>query len=200
MDQSSLTIVYMGTPEFAVAPLKALLDAGYRVVGVVTGPDKPAGRGMKLQASAVKLFAQEQEIPVLQPEKLKDDAFLEALRGLNADLFIVVAFRMLPQVVWAMPRMGTFNLHASLLPHYRGAAPIHWAVINGETQTGVTTFMLQQAIDTGDVLLQESLSIGSDEDTGSVHDRLMVLGAQVVVKTVDGLCRGKPQSVASTPV
>lgn len=191
MNKTALSIVYMGTPEFAVAPLKALLDAGYTVVGVVTAPDKPAGRGMKLQASPVKQFAVERGLPVLQPEKLRDEAFLEALRAWKADLQIVVAFRMLPEVVWSMPARGTFNLHASLLPQYRGAAPIHWAVINGETETGVTTFMLQQAIDTGDVLLQEALSIGPAENTGSVHDRLMVLGADVVVRTVDALLGGK---------
>lgn len=187
MNKSSLSIVYMGTPDFAVEPLRALLDAGYRVVGVVTTPDKPAGRGMKLQSSPVKQFAVERGLPVLQPEKLKDEAFLDALRAWKADLQIVVAFRMLPEVVWSMPPMGTFNLHASLLPQYRGAAPIHWAVMNGETETGVTTFMLQQAIDTGDVLLQEALPIGSVENTGSVHDRLMVLGATVVVRTVEAL-------------
>jgi methionyl-tRNA formyltransferase len=197
MNQTVLSIVYMGTPEFAVAPLRALLDAGYRVVGVVTAPDKPAGRGMKLQASPVKQFAMERGLPVLQPDKLRDEAFLEALRAWKADLQIVVAFRMLPEVVWSMPPMGTFNLHASMLPQYRGAAPIHWAVMNGETETGVTTFMLQHAIDTGDVLLQEALPIGPSENTGSVHDRLMELGAGVVVRTVDALLnkevKAKPQ-------
>jgi methionyl-tRNA formyltransferase len=194
MNKSSLSIVYMGTPEFAVAPLRALLEAGYRVVGVVTSPDKPAGRGMKLQASPVKQFAVERGLPVLQPEKLKDEAFLDALRTWKADLQLVVAFRMLPEVVWSMPPMGTFNLHASLLPQYRGAAPIHWAVMNGETQTGVTTFMLQQTIDTGDVLLQEALPIGPSENTGSVHDRLMNLGADVVVRTVDALLNKEVQA------
>lgn len=197
MNTSSMSIVYMGTPEFAVAPLRALLDGGYNVIGVVTAPDKPAGRGMKLQASPVKQFAVERGIPVLQPEKLKDEAFLEALRAWKADLQIVVAFRMLPEVVWSMPPRGTFNLHASLLPQYRGAAPIHWAVMNGDTKTGVTTFMLQHAIDTGDVLLQKSISIGPSENTGSVHDRLMTLGAEVVVSTVDALLNNnvsaKPQ-------
>ncbi len=190
MDKTTLSIVYMGTPEFAVAPLRALLDAGYHITGVVTTPDKPAGRGMKLQASPVKQFALEHGIPVLQPEKLKDESFLEDLRAWKADLQVVVAFRMLPEVVWSMPPMGTFNLHASLLPQYRGAAPIHWAVINGEKETGVTTFMLQHAIDTGDVLLQEALSIGDSENTGSVHDRLMVLGSDVVVRTVEALLEG----------
>jgi methionyl-tRNA formyltransferase len=190
MEKKDLRIVYMGTPDFAVAPLKALVEGGFQVVAVVTMPDKPAGRGMKLQASPVKLYALEHQLPVLQPEKLKDEAFLKELQAFRADLQIVVAFRMLPEVVWAMPPMGTFNLHASLLPQYRGAAPIHWAVMNGETRTGVTTFFLQQAIDTGDLLLQESIEIGPDEDTGSVHDRLMDLGARVVCSTVDALLKG----------
>jgi methionyl-tRNA formyltransferase len=190
MEKKDLRIVYMGTPDFAVAPLKALVEGGFQVVAVVTMPDKPAGRGMKLQASPVKHYALENQLPVLQPEKLRDEAFLKALQAFRADLQIVVAFRMLPEVVWAMPPMGTFNLHASLLPQYRGAAPIHWAVMNGETRTGVTTFFLQQAIDTGDLLLQESIEIGPDEDTGSVHDRLMDLGAQVVCSTVKALLDG----------
>jgi len=185
----------MGTPDFAVEPLKALVEGGYRVVAVVTMPDKPAGRGMKLQFSPVKQYALEQQLPVLQPEKLKDDAFLEELSSYQADLQIVVAFRMLPEVVWSMPPMGTFNLHASLLPQYRGAAPIHWAVINGETETGVTTFFLQHAIDTGDLLLQEKISIGPDESTGSVHDRLMELGASVVCRTVDAILAGTVKPV-----
>lgn len=190
MEKKDLRIVYMGTPEFAVAPLKALVEGAYNVVAVITMPDKPAGRGMKMQASPVKLFAQEHQIPVLQPEKLKDAAFLDELRGFRADLQIVVAFRMLPEVVWSMPPMGTFNLHASLLPHYRGAAPIHWAVMNGDAETGVSTFFLQQEIDTGDLLLQEKIAVGPNENTGSVHDRLMVLGAEVVVRTVDALLAG----------
>ena len=185
----------MGTPEFAVAPLKALVEGGYNVVAVVTMPDKPAGRGMKMQASPVKTYAQEQQIPVLQPEKLKDEAFLDELRAFKADLQIVVAFRMLPVVVWDMPPMGTFNLHASLLPQYRGAAPIHWAVMNGDAETGVSTFFLQHEIDTGDLLLQSTISIGPFEDTGSVHDRLMVLGAQVVCQTVDALLQGSVKPV-----
>jgi len=177
----------MGTPDFAVEPLKALVEGGYNVVAVVTMPDKPAGRGMKLQFSPVKQYALSQGLSVLQPEKLKELDFLDSLKAFNADLQIVVAFRMLPEVVWTMPPMGTFNLHASLLPQYRGAAPIHWAVINGEKETGVTTFFLQHEIDTGDMLLQEKISIGSDECTGSVHDRLMELGARVVCKTVDAI-------------
>ena len=195
MEKKDLRIVYMGTPEFAVAPLKALVEGAYNVVAVVTMPDKPAGRGMKMQASAVKMYAQEQNIPVLQPEKLKDEAFLDELRAFKADLQIVVAFRMLPVVVWDMPPMGTFNLHASLLPQYRGAAPIHWAVMNGDKETGVSTFFLQHEIDTGDLLLQEKIDIGPFEDTGSVHDRLMVLGANVVCKTVDALLEGSVHPV-----
>jgi len=187
INKDTLKIVYMGTPDFAVEPLKILVEGGYRVVGVVTMPDKPSGRGMKLQFSPVKNYALSQNIPVLQPEKLKDSEFLESLRQLEADLQIVVAFRMLPEVVWNMPSMGTFNLHASLLPQYRGAAPIHWAVMNGDTETGVTTFFLQHDIDTGDILLQEKLTIASNENTGSVHDRLMLLGAKVVKQTVDVL-------------
>jgi len=180
-----MRIIYMGTPEFAVAPLKALVESGRNVVAVVTMPDKPAGRGHHLQFSAVKEYALSVGLPVLQPEKLKDEAFVEQLRSYRADLQIVVAFRMLPEVVWAMPRLGTFNLHASLLPQYRGAAPINWAVINGEKQTGVTTFMLKHEIDTGNIILQEKIAIGDDENVGSVHDRLMTLGTDLVLRTVD---------------
>ena len=175
----------MGTPEFAVAPLKALVESGKEVVAVVTMPDKPAGRGHHVQFSAVKEYALSVGLPVLQPEKLKDEAFLSELRSYQADLQIVVAFRMLPEVVWAMPRLGTFNLHASLLPQYRGAAPINWAVIHGDTETGVTTFMLKHEIDTGNIILQERIPIGEDENVGSVHDRLMVLGTDLVLRTVD---------------
>ena len=175
----------MGTPEFAVAPLKALVEGGYNIVAVVTMPDKPAGRGHHVQYSAVKEYALSVGLPVLQPEKLKDETFIEELRSYNADLQIVVAFRMLPEVVWAMPRLGTFNLHASLLPQYRGAAPINWAVINGDKETGVTTFMLKHEIDTGNIILQERIPIGEDENVGSVHDRLMELGTELVLKTVD---------------
>lgn len=195
MNKEALRIVYMGTPEFAVAPLRTLVENHYQVVAVVTMPDKPVGRGMKIQASPVKQYAVSVGLPVLQPERLKDEAFLEELRSYRADLQIVVAFRMLPQVVWDMPPMGTFNLHASLLPQYRGAAPIHWAVINGEKETGVTTFLLQHEIDTGNILLQERLSIAPDETTGSVHDRLMALGAQLVPHTVDLLLSGSWQAV-----
>ena len=175
----------MGTPDFAVPSLKALLDEGYEVVGVITATDKWGGRGNKtLIESAVKQFAREQGLKILQPKNLKSPEFQEELRALQANLQIVVAFRMLPESVWAMPEYGTFNLHGSLLPKFRGAAPIHWAVINGETKTGVTTFFIQHQIDTGDMILQEELSIGSDETTGSVHDRMMELGAEAVIKTV----------------
>jgi methionyl-tRNA formyltransferase len=189
-------IVFMGTPEFAVASLDAMVKAGYSVVGVITAPDKPAGRGMKLQQSAVKKYALEKGLPVLQPEKLKNPEFLEALRLLNADLQVVVAFRMLPEVVWNMPPMGTINVHASLLPQYRGAAPINWAVINGEKETGVTTFKLKHEIDTGDILLQERISIDENETAGELHDRLKELGATVLVKTIRGLADG---SLRETP-
>ena len=185
MDKQSIRIIYMGTPDFAVESLRALVDGGYNVVAVVTMPDKPAGRGHQLQYSAVKQYALSVGLPILQPERLKDESFLQQLRSYNADLQIVVAFRMLPQVVWNMPRLGTFNLHASLLPQYRGAAPINWAVMNGEKETGATTFMLQHEIDTGNIILQERISIADDENVGSVHDRLMTMGAGLVTRTVD---------------
>ncbi len=192
-----LRIVFMGTPEFAVASLDALLQAGYNIVGVITAPDKPAGRGMKLTESAVKKFASEKGLNILQPVKLKDPVFLADLEALHADLQVVVAFRMLPEVVWNMPRLGSVNLHGSLLPQYRGAAPINWAVINGEQETGVTTFRLRQEIDTGEILLQASFPIGENETAGEVHDRMMVIGAAVLVDTVQGLAAGtleaKPQ-------
>ena len=180
-------IVYMGTPEFAVAPLDALVKGKYKVVGVVTVADKPSGRGLKMNESAVKKYAVAHEIPVLQPDKLKDPAFLEALAAWKADLFVVVGFRMLPEVVWKMPKMGTFNLHAALLPQYRGAAPINWAVINGENITGVTTFMIDQKIDTGGILLREDCRVEPTDTAGDVHDKLMALGADLVVQTVEGL-------------
>ena len=185
MDKQSIRIIYMGTPDFAVESLRALVDGGYNVVAVVTMPDKPAGRGHQLQYSAVKQYALSVGLPILQPERLKDESFLQELRSYNADLQIVVAFRMLPEVVWNMPRLGTFNLHASLLPQYRGAAPINWAVMNGEKETGATTFMLQHEIDTGNIILQERISIADDENVGSVHDRLMTMGAGLVTRTVD---------------
>ena len=186
----SLRIVFMGTPEFAVASLDALVKAGCSIVGVITAPDKPAGRGMKMNESAVKKYAVEHKLKILQPEKLKNPEFLAELKSLNADLQIVVAFRMLPEVVWSMPPMGTLNLHGSLLPQYRGAAPIHWAVINGEKETGVTTFKLKHEIDTGDILLQKKFHIDDDETTGDVHDKMKMIGADVLVETVKGLAHG----------
>jgi methionyl-tRNA formyltransferase len=180
----------MGTPEFAVASLDAILHAGYNVVAVITAPDKPAGRGMQLTESPVKKYAREKSLPILQPEKLKNPAFIDELRSFAADLQIVVAFRMLPEIVWNMPSMGTVNLHGSLLPQYRGAAPINWAVINGETGTGVTTFKLQHDIDTGNILLQERFPIGPDETAGEVHDRMKVIGARLLVRTIAGLTAG----------
>lgn len=196
MDKQSLRIIYMGTPDFAVESLRALVEGGYNVVAVVTMPDKPAGRGHQLQYSAVKQYALSVGLPLLQPERLKDESFLQELRSYSADLQIVVAFRMLPEVVWNMPRLGTFNLHASLLPQYRGAAPINWAVMNGDTETGATTFMLQHEIDTGNIILQERISIADDENVGSVHDRLMMMGANLVTRTVDTIIDAENQGVA----
>ena len=190
MTKDELRIVYMGTPEFAVASLDALVSGGYNVVGVVTMPDKPAGRGYKVQFSAVKEYALAHNLPLLQPEKLKDEQFLGELKALKADLQIVVAFRMLPEVVWNMPPMGTFNLHGSLLPQYRGAAPINWAIINGEKETGVTTFFLQHEIDTGDLILQKKIAIHRTDNAEAIHDKLMALGAQTVVETVDCILDG----------
>ncbi len=186
----SLRIVFMGTPEFAVASLDALIKGGFNIVAVITAPDKPSGRGMKMNESPVKKYAIENSIPVLQPEKLKDPEFLNKLKTFNADLQIVVAFRMLPELVWNMPPLGTINLHGSLLPQYRGAAPINWAIINGEKETGVTTFKLKHEIDTGDILLQESFPIGENETAGEVHERMKEIGAQLLVKTVKGLADG----------
>lgn len=185
----------MGTPDFAVESLRALVEGGYNVVAVVTMPDKPAGRGHQLQYSAVKQYALSAGLPILQPERLKDENFLVELKSYGADLQIVVAFRMLPEVVWNMPRLGTFNLHASLLPQYRGAAPINWAVMNGDTETGATTFMLQHEIDTGNIILQERIPIADDENVGSVHDRLMVMGAGLVTRTVDTIIEAENRGV-----
>lgn len=196
MDKKDFRIVYMGTPDFAVESLRVLVEDGYNVVAVVTMPDKPSGRGHHLQQSPVKQYALSKNIPVLQPERLKDEAFVEELRSYGADLHVVVAFRMLPEVVWTMPRLGTINLHGSLLPQYRGAAPINWAIINGDKQTGVTTFFLKHEIDTGDMILQETMPIGDDEDFGSVHDRMMVMGAKVLLRTVDMIVDG---TAPSTP-
>lgn len=182
-----MRIVFMGTPEFAVASLDILVKNNYDIVGVVTVPDKPAGRGQQLQQSAVKKYALEKGLKILQPEKLKSEEFLNELRSLNADLQIVVAFRMLPVVVWSMPRLGTFNLHGSLLPRYRGAAPINWAVMNGDKETGVSTFFLQHEIDTGKIIFREKTPIGENESAGDVHDRLMHIGAELVLKTVKAI-------------
>ena len=191
MVKEDLRIVFMGTPEFAVGTLQALVEGGYNVVAVVTQPDKPVGRHASvLHAPAVKVYAQEHGIPTLQPEKMKDENFLEQLRSYNADLQVVVAFRMLPEVVWTMPRFGTFNVHAALLPQYRGAAPINWAIINGETQTGVTTFFLDHDIDTGRIIMQKPFDIPDDADVEYVYDGLMQLGAQTAIETVDALIEG----------
>jgi len=185
-----LRIVYMGTPGFAVEPLRAICSNGYNVMAVVTAPDKPAGRGRKLKSSPVKQFADSNSISVLQPTNLKDERFVSELKSLNADIFVVVAFRMLPKVVWKIPKLGTFNLHASLLPQYRGAAPINWAVINGEKKTGVTTFLIDEKIDTGSILLKQETEITPDETAGELHDKLMQIGASVVVKTLEMLKEG----------
>lgn len=196
MMKEDLRIVYMGTPEFAVEPLRCLVEGGYNVVGVLTMPDKPAGRGHKIQFSPVKEYALEHSLPLLQPEKLKDEAFVEALRAWKADLQIVVAFRMLPEVVWNMPRLGTFNLHASLLPQYRGAAPINWAVINGDKETGITTFFLKHEIDTGEVIQQVRVPIAETDNVGVVHDKLMMLGGRLVTETVDAILAGAVKPIA----
>ncbi len=182
--------MYMGTPHFAVEPLKALLAHSASVIGVVTAPDKPAGRGQRISQSPVKQFAQEQNLNTLQPNNLKDELFIDSLKALNADLFIVVAFRMLPKAVWSLPRLGTFNLHASLLPQYRGAAPINWAIINGEIKSGVTTFLIDEQIDTGGILLQREVGISPDDTAGELHDKLMVVGAKLVVETAHSLFAG----------
>lgn len=190
-----MRIIFMGTPEFAVPSLNKLYEAGYDIVGVVTAPDKPAGRGMQLSESAVKKYAVENNLSVLQPEKLKDPVFIETLQSLNADLQVVVAFRMLPEIVWNMPPLGTINLHASLLPQYRGAAPINWAIINGEKQTGVTTFKLQHQIDTGNILLQEKIPVADDETAGSLHDKMMYTGAQLLLQTIRQIENGTIQEM-----
>ncbi len=191
-----LRIVFMGTPDFAVATLKVLVENKYNIVGVITAPDKPAGRGRKLNESAVKLYAKEANLKILQPTNLKHDDFLDTLKALKANLQIVVAFRMLPKVVWQMPEYGTFNLHASLLPSYRGAAPINWAIINGETKTGVSTFFIDEKIDTGDMILQEEIDIDPNENVGSLHDRLMDMGSTLVLRTVNEIKKGH---VKTTP-
>jgi methionyl-tRNA formyltransferase len=195
MDFRSLRIVFLGTPEFAKSSLEALVDAGCNIAGVITAPDRPAGRGMKLTQSAVKEYALSKGLHLLQPEKLKNPEFLAELRELKADLQLVVAFRMLPELVWNMPRMGTINLHASLLPDYRGAAPINWAIINGEKTTGLTTFKLRQEIDTGDILLQKKLDVGDAETAGELHDRMKEIGAALLVDTVIQLAEGRVREV-----
>jgi methionyl-tRNA formyltransferase len=192
------SVVFFGTPSFAVAALKALYDNSVEIKSVVTAPDKPSGRGQKLQPSAVKQFALTLNIPVLQPQLLADTHFLATLRALNADIFVVVAFRKLPRVVWSIPPLGTFNLHASLLPQYRGAAPINWAIINGETKTGVTTFLIDENIDTGKLLLQSEAPIYENDDAGELHDRLMTIGAKLVVETVFGLMNNVLSSKVQT--
>ena len=196
MEKKDLRIVFLGTPEFAVESLSRLVDGGYNIVGVVTMPDKPAGRGHKMYQSPVKEYALAHGLHLMQPVRLKDEAFVDELRSLDADLFIVIAFRMLPEIVWQMPRLGTFNLHASLLPRYRGAAPINRAVMNGDKETGVTTFFLKHEIDTGDIIAQERIEIGDDENVGGVHDRLMHLGADLTLMTVKSILDGTLTTVA----
>ncbi|MGE5428886.1 MAG: methionyl-tRNA formyltransferase [Methylococcaceae bacterium] len=198
MHPKQTRIVFMGTPDFAVESLKALVENNYNIVGVITAPDKPAGRGRQLSESAVKKYAAEQGLYVLQPEKLKNPEFIAQLQNLKADLQIVVAFRMLPEMVWNMPHMGTFNLHASLLPQYRGAAPLNWAIINGEKETGVTTFLLDHEIDTGRIIFQQRIPIGDEDTVGDLHDQMMVLGADLVLKTVDALAQGNAEAVEQT--
>ena len=194
MKKKDLRIVFLGTPEFAVPSLKGIIAAGYNVVGVITAPDKPSGRGKKINISAVKKCALEYNLKIIQPENLKDEGFIDELRKLKADLQVVVAFRMLPKAVWAMPPLGTFNLHASLLPQYRGAAPINHAIINGERITGLTTFFLDALIDTGKVIKQQEIQISEDEDAGSLHDWMMLSGADLVVETIELICRGETKA------
>jgi methionyl-tRNA formyltransferase len=186
---ADVSIVFMGTPDFAVEPLKAILDGGYKVDAVVTSPDKPAGRGQKVSKSAVKQFAEERNLKVLQPTNLKDSSFIDVLKRIGADIFIVIAFRMLPKSVWSIPPLGTFNLHASLLPQYRGAAPINWAVINGESKTGLTTFLIDDKIDTGNIILREEVEILPNETAGELHDKLMTVGGLLVVQTIEMLTK-----------
>ena len=190
MKKEDLKIVFLGTPDFAVESLRRIYEGGYNIVGVITMPDKPAGRGHKLFHSPVKQYAVANNLPLLQPVNLNDPQFVEELRSLGANLFVVIAFRMLPEVVWSMPELGTFNLHASLLPKYRGAAPINWAVINGDTETGVTTFFLKHEIDTGDIIRQERIEIAPTDNVGDVHDRLMMLGAKLTIDTIDHIIAG----------
>ena len=200
MTGKELRIVFMGTPGFAVASLRALVENGYKVVGVITAPDKPAGRGKKLTESEVKKYAVEMGLKVLQPEKLKNPEFLEELKSLQSDLQVVVAFRMLPEAVWNMPRLGTFNLHASLLPQYRGAAPLNWAIINGENKTGVTTFLLDHKIDTGKILFCREVQLGNNDKVGDLHDRLMEIGAELVLETVEALAKGNVKPIPQSDI
>ena len=195
MTPKEIRIVYMGTPDFAVEPLKKLIENNYNIVGVITAPDRQAGRGRKVKESAVKIYAKKQGLKILQPEKLKDEDFNKELKSLSPDLQIVVAFRMLPEIVWQLPKLGTFNLHASLLPQYRGAAPINWAVINGEKKTGLTTFLIDEKIDTGRIILQEEVEITEVESAGSLHDKLMFKGGNLVLKTVNIIAEGKFDAV-----
>ena len=199
-----MRVVFFGTPDFAVATLNAIYHSDHEIVGVVTTPDKPAGRGLKIHSSEVKEYALEKEIPILQPVKLKDEDFLDFLQKWNADVFVVVAFRMLPKEVYAMPKQGTFNVHASLLPQYRGAAPIHWAIINGETKTGITTFFLNNEIDCGDIILQKEIDILPDETTGELYGRMKILGAQLAIETLNNIQFGNfnhlPQSIERNTV
>ena len=203
MQKSSLNVVFFGTPDFAKASLEAIFKSHHKVVGVVTAPDKASGRGMKLTPSPVKVFAEENELNLFQPEKLRNPEFLEAIKNLNADVFVVVAFRMMPQVLFSIPRLGTFNLHASLLPDYRGAAPINYAVINGETKTGVTTFFINEKIDEGSILLQAEANVLPEDSAGTLHDKLMNIGSELIIKTLDGLAdnsiQEKPQPEKENP-
>lgn len=200
MKGKDLRIIYMGTPDFAVAGLRVLVENDYNIVGVITIPDKHTGRGLKIHESAVKQYAKKHNLNILQPEKLKNSKFLEELKDLKADLQIVVAFRMLPEVVWSMPRLGTFNLHASLLPQYRGAAPINWAIINGEKETGVTTFMLDKEIDTGKILFQKKISIRENENLEDIHDKLMNIGASLILKTTEAIAEDKIKPISQNQI
>lgn len=198
--QRKLRIVYMGTPDFAVGPLEAILKSGYEVAAIITAPDKPAGRGQKFQSSAVKMFSIQHNLPILQPVKLKDPEFLKELKALNANLFVVVAFRMLPEQIWQMPAYGTLNLHASLLPQYRGAAPINHAIMNGETETGVTTFFIEKEIDTGKIILASKQTISASDNAGTLHDKLMVSGAETIIKTLELIKKDEVNSISQQDI
>ncbi len=200
MKAKDFKIVFMGTPEFAVTILDGIIDSGYNVASVITTPDKPAGRGQKVSESAVKQYATKKNLQILQPEKLKSEEFIKALKSLEADLFVVVAFRMLPEIIWSMPPKGTINLHASLLPDYRGAAPINWAIINGEKETGVTTFFIEQEIDTGEILEKQSIPIDKNETAGDLHDKLMNLGTSLVVQSIEKIISGNYRAINQTEI